>query len=104
MTRIRYYYRLCEAEKLKQTYSSWINKKAHLGNGHFEILKRIIIKPKRTVKLQPPPENLFIVKFEFINAKKLDAWLFLKNNGLTSETFHSNEKETLKTQVNSSNP
>lgn len=97
----KYYYRLCEAEKLKQTYSSWINKRAHVGDGEYAVLKGIIIKPKRTVKTRVSTENLFIVKFEFLNTKRIDAWLFLKNNGLS----HSNEPEINHSVINgSTNP
>lgn len=84
MAREIYYYRLCDAEKLKQTYSSWINKEAHIGAGEIGILRRIIIKSKRSFKIMPGSENLFSVKFEFNNSKKLDAFIFLKNNGLNS--------------------
>jgi hypothetical protein len=83
MARAIYYYRLCEAEKLKQTYSSWINKEAHIGAGEIGILKKIHIKAKRTSKAVTTAENLFTVKFEFENSLKLDAFIFLKNNGLT---------------------
>lgn len=83
MAREIYYYRLCEAEKLRETYSSWINKEAHIGAGEIGILKKIHIKPTRAVKDNPDTESLFSVKFEFANARKLDAFLFLKNNGLT---------------------
>lgn len=82
MAKGTYYYRLCEAEKLKQTYSSWIDKDAHFGAGQIEVLKQIIIKPKRSSKVKSV-ENLFTVKFEFKNAETLDAFEFLSNNGLT---------------------
>ncbi len=84
MARLIYYYSLADAEKLKQTYSSWINKEAHIGAGEIGVLKRIDIKPKRPFTIIPNSENLFSVKFEFLNSKKLDAFLFLKNNGLNS--------------------
>lgn len=79
----QYFYRLCEAEKIKQTYSSWINKRAHLGKGQFEILKTISVNAAQARK-QAGEDALFSVKFEFWNGQKIDAWHFLKNNGLTN--------------------
>ena len=84
MARVRYYYRLCEAEKIKTTYSSWISKKAHLGGGHFEVLKKITIKPRMSRKNDALTETLFTIKFEFTNSKKIDAYLFFINNGLAT--------------------
>ncbi|MBA3663231.1 MAG: hypothetical protein H0W61_03360 [Bacteroidetes bacterium] len=85
MARARYYYRLCEAEKIKQTYSSWIHKRAHIGGGQFDVLKKISIKPKRSQRAEKiASDNLFIVRFEFVNTRPLDAWLFLINNGLAT--------------------
>ncbi|MCW3077297.1 MAG: hypothetical protein JWO32_1906 [Bacteroidetes bacterium] len=79
-----HYYTLLEAEKLKQTYSSWINKKAHLSEGQFEILKRITIKPAPVSTDKQHADLLHSVQFEFTNSRKVDAKMFLINNGLAN--------------------
>jgi hypothetical protein len=84
MARRKYYYNLHEAEELKQTFSSWINKVAHIGNGQISILKEIKIRPKRTLFKQDPASQVYHVEFQFINAKKIDASHFLITNGLTN--------------------
>lgn len=89
-----YYYRLCEAEKLKQTYSSWIDKDAHIGAGRIEVLKQIIIRPKRALKVKND-EKLFSVKFEFKNQEILDAFDFLSNNGLTTTDITPKPRDPL---------
>jgi hypothetical protein len=100
------YYRLEEAEELRQTFSSWINKLAYVGNGETNILKRIIVKPRRTLKISTSNEKVYSVKFEFINSTKIDAQSFLINNGLcrVAEAYTENRRqnyihETLKPQA-----
>ncbi|MGZ3920351.1 MAG: hypothetical protein ACXVNO_02570 [Bacteroidia bacterium] len=71
-----------EAEKLMHSYCCWINKAAHAGNGHIDILTSIAVKPKRIPKQEVKDGKKYIVQFEFANAKKLNAFDFLANNGL----------------------
>lgn len=87
-----HYYTLLEAEKLKQTYSSWINKKAHLSEGAFEILKRITIKPAPIATDSQHTDLLHSVHFEFTNSRKVDANMFLINNGLSANTEKITQK------------
>jgi hypothetical protein len=75
---MQYQFKLEDAETIKQTYSSWIGKPAHVGNGESDILKKITIVPKNVVSLA---RKNYFVKFEFSHAK-LHAIEFLKNNGL----------------------
>lgn len=83
MPREEYFYRLKEAEKLKQIFSSWINKMAHAGNGRFDTLKNIIVKPKRSSKPFQFKEKVYSVHFEFENDMRLNAHHFLAHNGLS---------------------
>lgn len=79
--RAGYYYKLNEAEEIKQTYSSWVGKKAHAGKGILATLTDIIIKEKRSRdKIQA--EKNYRVIFEFENKKKFAAHEFLKINSL----------------------
>lgn len=94
MARGGYYYRLKEAEELKQTYSSWVNKKAHAGNGTFAILKCIKVRPRRSAKTFFEVEKVYSVQFEFENKIKLDAQNFLLNNGLTAVVSYIASGET----------
>lgn len=82
MAQKKYYFNLQEAEEIKQTFLSWINKVAHVGNGQISILKDIIIKPRRTMFRQEPDRQLYHVEFQFINSKSVDASHFLMSNGL----------------------
>lgn len=82
MAQKRYYYKLQEAEELKQTFSSWVNKVAHIGNGQLSVLKEIVIKPKKVILQQPPELQTYNVEFRFTNSRVLDAGHFLMTNGL----------------------
>jgi hypothetical protein len=93
MSREGYYYGLKEAEKLKQIFSSWINKMAHAGDGRFDTLKRIIIRPRRNNGMPVSPERVYSVHFEFENRIRLDARNFLANNGL-SHLDHSEKRKS----------
>jgi hypothetical protein len=94
MSREGYYYGLKEAEKLKQIFSSWINKMAHAGDGRFDTLKRIIIKPRRSSNGMPSEhERVYSVHFEFENRIRLDARNFLAHNGL-SHLDHSRKEKS----------
>jgi hypothetical protein len=78
-----HYYKLSEAEELKRTYSSWIGKKAHAGNGSISTLKSITIKQKRSARTVDANDHSFIVEFEFENRIRFRADEFLNNNGLS---------------------
>ncbi len=80
------YYKFEEAQELKQTFSSWINKTAHIGNGRQDVLKRTIITPRRIQNVLKK-EKFYIVKFEFTNNNKVDAHSFLMNNGLGQSSY-----------------
>jgi hypothetical protein len=84
MAQKKYYFNLQEAEELKQTFLSWINKVAHIGNGQISILKEIIIKPRKSMFRQAPEHQLYHVEFQFINSKTIDASHFLISNRLTN--------------------
>jgi hypothetical protein len=74
-----FYFKLHEAEKLRDTYTSWIGKEAHVGKGMKEMLLKIRIKPRRSnVK---KPEKLYHVEFVFDN-KTFSAQEFLFHNSL----------------------
>jgi hypothetical protein len=73
-----------EADELKRTYSSWIGKKAHIGDGQMETLKSIIIKGSRSTTISGKNERHYTVYFEFENKKRLSAATFLAVNSLTS--------------------
>jgi hypothetical protein len=77
-----FYFELHEAEKLRNTYTSWIGKEAHVGKGITEKLREIQIRPRngRTKK----PEKLYHVDFVFDN-KIFSAHEFLFHNSLHKE-------------------
>ncbi|MGZ3884360.1 MAG: hypothetical protein ACXVPQ_11075 [Bacteroidia bacterium] len=83
MRKTSHYFRLPEANELKQTYSSWIGKKAYVGGGKMETLKDIIIKPSKDIIVFGKSEKGHAVYFEFENKKRLSAYSFLIVNGLT---------------------
>ncbi|MFL5751873.1 MAG: hypothetical protein ACJ76F_00580 [Bacteroidia bacterium] len=80
------YYKLQEAEEIIQTFSSWVGKKAHAGNGALETLKGITLKKKRSHSTSTNNELSYRVIFEFENNKKFSAGEFLKINSLASHT------------------
>jgi hypothetical protein len=78
-----FYYRLEEAEKIIETYRSWIGREAHIGRGCKETLKSIVIKPKRGSTSVTKPAELYRVEFEFETKKKFSAREFFFHNSLT---------------------
>lgn len=84
MAQRRFYYKLQEAQDLKDSFTSWINAIAHMGNGQMGILNEIIIKPKKTLFRQPQELKRYYVEFAFNNGKVIDASHFLVCNGLRS--------------------
>jgi hypothetical protein len=87
-----FYFELHEAEKLRETYSSWIGKEAHVGKGTTEKLREIQIKPRRTnVKT---PSKFYHVQFVFEN-KTFSAQEFLFHNSLqnSEHPFITPEKQ-----------
>jgi hypothetical protein len=86
-------FELHEAEKLRDTYSSWIGKEAHVGKGIKEKLHEIKVKPRRSnVKA---PNKFYHVEFVFDN-KTFSAQEFLFHNGLQNSyhPFIRAEKQT----------
>jgi hypothetical protein len=69
-----------EAEHLKRAYTSWIGKRAHVGNGVSGILKAINVKEKTPRKGQ---DKLYHLEFEFENERKFGAVEFLFHNNLS---------------------
>jgi hypothetical protein len=77
------YYKFEEADSLKQTFSSWIGKLAHTGGGKVDILENISIRPKESRSLSKSATEAYVVQFEFKNSGNVNAFEFLKNNGLS---------------------
>jgi hypothetical protein len=84
------YLKIEEAEKLKQTYASWIGKSAHVGNGVTGTLKAITIKEKSTTGLNK--EKLYHLEFEFENERKFGAVEFLFHNNLREFSWFNLQK------------
>jgi hypothetical protein len=76
-----FYYHLEQAEEIRQTYSSWVGKNAHVGMGVTCTLLSINIKPKKVRSGKPP--QLYKVEFKFDNNIKFSAHEFLFYNGLS---------------------
>lgn len=83
-----FYYKLEEAEKLRQNYSSWIGKEAHVGKGNKGVLRSITIKPTRAIGGSKKPEKVYKVEFEFEFNKRFSAFEFLFHNSLMSTFNH----------------
>jgi len=86
-------YTLDEAEGLKRTYSCWINKTAHIGNGRTDTLTAINVKLKRVQRTPIKPDKKYTVQFQFSNTIKLNAYEFLLNNGLISQSNYASNIE-----------
>jgi hypothetical protein len=84
MAQRKYYYRYEDAEQLKQTFQSWVNKVAQTGNGEFSVLKNIDIKQKKTIFQQDPSLQTYSVEFQFVNSKAIDSSHFFLVNGLNN--------------------
>ena len=77
-----YYYKLEEAEKIKETYSSWIGKEAHVGRGVKDKLKTITIEATRNLNLYNKTDKFYKVEFKFEKEKSFSAHEFLFHNSL----------------------
>jgi hypothetical protein len=86
MAQRKYYYKHEDAEHLKQTFESWINKTAQAGNGEISILKSINIRAKKTIFKQDDSLQTFSVEFQFMNSRTIDSSHFLLVNGLSNLT------------------
>ena len=86
MAQRKFYYKHEDAEHLKQTFESWINKTAQAGKGEISVLKNITIKPKKTIFEQDSALQTYSVEFKFSNEKAIDSSHFLLVNGLTNMT------------------
>jgi hypothetical protein len=84
MAQRKFYYKHEDAEHLKQTFESWINKTAQAGKGEVSVLKTINIKPKKTIFKQDASLQTYSVEFQFTNEKAIDSSHFLLVNGLTN--------------------
>jgi hypothetical protein len=78
-----HYYTLAEAEEIRQTYSSWVGKTAHIGAGSHELLKNISIRSNSD---NFPNGKSLVVEFEFENGRTFSAYEFSVNNGLVPVT------------------
>jgi hypothetical protein len=94
MAQRKYYYQQKEAEHLKQTFQSWINKTAQAGNGEVSILRNISIKPKKTIFKQDASLQTYSVEFQFTNSKTIDSSHFLLINGLSNLTPRSSDNDS----------
>lgn len=79
-----FYYKLEEAEQLKQTYTSWIGREAHVGKGEKQRLHSIKILSSKS------PITAYRVEFIFGNGQSLNAPEFLYRNGLVQSFKHFN--------------
>lgn len=86
MAQRKFYYRHEDAEHLKQTFESWIDKTAQAGNGEISVLKNISVKPKRNIFKQDIALQTYSVEFHFRNSKTIDSSHFLLVNGLSNFT------------------
>jgi hypothetical protein len=77
-----FYYKLREAEMIRNKYMSWIGREAHIGGGRTAILKSISIKLKKGKAGENTVEDLFKVEFEFAENKKFSAYEFFYCNSL----------------------
>lgn len=84
------YFNLEQAESIRNTYSSWIGRKAHIGNGYTEVLTDIQIKQKREFKPFRTSETLYSIRFHFQGGQKFYAHDFFLHNGLMVTKLYSN--------------
>jgi hypothetical protein len=76
------YYSLEDAKEIMNTFTSWIGKKAHVGDGTTEVLKAIEIKESSRVVKALAPQKKYMINFRFEGRKKFAAAEFLRVNGL----------------------
>jgi hypothetical protein len=76
------YYCLEDAREILTTFTSWIGKRASVGDGTTDILKSIEVKESTRIARTLAPEKRFSVNFKFENKKRFTAQEFLKANGL----------------------
>jgi hypothetical protein len=81
MESVFHYHTFSEAQEIKQTYSSWIGKKAHTGMGQQELLRDITLKSGNTVSVGEHPDQAYYLEFVFEN-KVLNVYEFTVGNGL----------------------
>jgi len=84
MAQRKFYYGHEDAEHLKQTFESWINKTAQSGNGEVSVLKNIAVRPKKNIFKQDASLQTYCVEFQFTNTKTIDSSHFLLVNGLSN--------------------
>ncbi|MBA3663098.1 MAG: hypothetical protein H0W61_02680 [Bacteroidetes bacterium] len=82
-------YKKEEAQNLKNTYTSWIGRDAHTGNGKKKILKDINISQDKL--LEPLTDSaVYKVDFIFEGNTVLDAYEFLSYNSLIFDDASKN--------------
>jgi hypothetical protein len=96
------YFEIERANQIKESYSSWIARKAYAGEGKMDVLKAIVVKPKR--KYLPSRLNLYKVEFHFENGSKLPAPDFFAYNGISMLGSQNQGKDNLKTDGLQSSP
>jgi hypothetical protein len=85
------YFNLEQAESIKNTYSSWVGRKAHIGNGYTSVLTDIQIKQKREFRAFRTSERLYSIQFYFEGGQKFHADDFFLHNGLMMTKLYSNK-------------
>lgn len=102
MRKISSHFKLPEANELKQTYSSWIGKKAYMTDGKMETLQSITVRPSGDISIRGQHEKGYVVDFEFANKKRLSANEFLEANGLAPvhHSFGSSSGENSRHRLN----
>jgi hypothetical protein len=84
------YFNLEQAENIRNTYSSWIGRKAHIGNGSTDFLTDIQLKPRH--EFRPfRSEKLYSIQFVFEGGQKFFAHDFFLYNGLMMTKLYSNK-------------
>jgi hypothetical protein len=81
MESVFHYHTLSEAQEIRQTYSSWIGKKAHIGMGKQEMLRTIDLKAGRSIVVGGSIEQGYYLEFIF-ESKTLNVYEFTVGNGL----------------------
>jgi hypothetical protein len=81
MESVFHYHTYTEAQEIRQSYLSWIGKKAHIGMGRQEVLKDIAVKIGNAISVGEKPEQAYYLEFAFEN-KVLNVYEFTVGNGL----------------------
>lgn len=88
-----FYFKREEAERLKDTYSSWIGKQAHTGKGKKQVLININIVQRKLYKGSRDASN-YRIEFLFDNNVTLSAYEFLFYNSLVASGGFKEEQDS----------